>query len=163
MYYVYVYVCRYIYHACECCILYASVHMCMYLFVHIYVCMMVYLFMWANVIPCDLILSHDDVIKWKHFPRYWPFVRGIHLSPVNSPHKGQWRRALMFSSDLRLNKRLSKQSWGWWFETPSCPLWRQRNVMYMSNARSLAGNYNVQPFTSSTREHTKCSIMKCFE
>ena len=33
----------------------------------------------------------------KHFPRYWPFVRGIHRSPVNSPHKGQWRGALMFS------------------------------------------------------------------
>ena len=28
-------------------------------------------------------------IKWQHFPRYWPFVRGIHRSPVNSPHKGQ--------------------------------------------------------------------------
>ena len=40
---------------------------------------------------------HDDVTKWKHFPRYWPFVRGIHRSPVNSPHKGQWRGALMFS------------------------------------------------------------------
>ena len=40
---------------------------------------------------------HDDVIKWKHFPRYWSFVRGIHRSPVNSPHKGQWRGALMFS------------------------------------------------------------------
>ena len=40
---------------------------------------------------------HDDVIKWKQFPRYWPFVRGIHRSPVNSPHKGQWRGALMFS------------------------------------------------------------------
>ena len=40
---------------------------------------------------------HDDVIKWKHFPRYWPFVRGIHRSPVNSPHKGQWHGALMFS------------------------------------------------------------------
>ena len=40
---------------------------------------------------------HDDVIKWKHFPRYWPFVRRIHRSPVNSPHKGQWRGALMFS------------------------------------------------------------------
>ena len=39
----------------------------------------------------------DDVIKWKHFQRYWPFVRGIHRSPVNSPHKGQWRGALMFS------------------------------------------------------------------
>ena len=41
--------------------------------------------------------SYDDVIIWKHFPRYWPFVRGIHRSPVNSPHKGQWRGALMFS------------------------------------------------------------------
>ena len=40
---------------------------------------------------------HDDVVKMKHFPRYWPFVRGIHQSPVNSPHKGQWRGALMFS------------------------------------------------------------------
>ena len=44
-----------------------------------------------------LIGLHDDVIKWKHFPRYWPFMRGIHRSPVNSPHKGQWRGALMFS------------------------------------------------------------------
>ena len=41
--------------------------------------------------------SHDDVIKWKHFPRYWPFVRGIHRLPVNYPHKGQERRTLMFS------------------------------------------------------------------
>ena len=41
--------------------------------------------------------SHDDVIKWKHFPHNWPFVREIHRSPVNSPHKGQWRGALMFS------------------------------------------------------------------
>ena len=40
---------------------------------------------------------HDDVIKWKHFPRNWPFVWGIHRSPVNSPHKGQWRGALVFS------------------------------------------------------------------
>ena len=40
---------------------------------------------------------HDDVIKWKHFPCKWPFVRGIHRSPVNSPHKGQWRGVLMFS------------------------------------------------------------------
>ena len=40
---------------------------------------------------------HHDVVKWKDFPRYWPFVRGIHRSPVISPHKGQWRRALMFS------------------------------------------------------------------
>ena len=38
---------------------------------------------------------------WRHqmetFSRYWPFVRRIHRSPVNSPHKGQWRGTLMFS------------------------------------------------------------------
>ena len=44
--------------------------------------------------------THDDVIKWKHFPRYWLFVRGFHRSPVNSPHKGQWRGALMFSFSI---------------------------------------------------------------
>ena len=38
-----------------------------------------------------------NVIKWKYFPRYWPFVRGIHQSPVNSTHKGQRRGSLMFS------------------------------------------------------------------
>ena len=43
---------------------------------------------WAN---------HDDVIKWKRFTRYWPFVRGILRWPVNSPHKGQWRGALVFT------------------------------------------------------------------
>ena len=54
----------------------------------------------GEVMLFDLIgrcFVHDDVIKWKHFPPYWPFVRGIHRSPVNSPHKGQWRGALMFS------------------------------------------------------------------
>ena len=66
---------------------------------------------------------HDDVIKWKHFPPYWTFVRGIHQSPVNSPHIGQCCGALVFSFICALNKRLSKHSWGWWFETPSYSLW----------------------------------------
>ena len=69
---------------------------------------------------------HDDVIKSQHFPRYWTFVRGIHRSPVNSPHKDQWRGALMFSL-ICLNRRLSKQWWGWWLETPSRQLWRHCN------------------------------------
>ena len=37
--------------------------------------------------------THDNVIKWKHFPRYWPFLR----SPMNSPHKDRWCGALIFS------------------------------------------------------------------
>ena len=52
---------------------------------------------WLCHIAWDSFSKHDDVIKWKHFPRYWPFLRRIHRSPVNSPHKGQWRGALMFS------------------------------------------------------------------
>ena len=46
--------------------------------------------------------------------------------PVNSRHKGQWRGALMFTL-ICPNKWLSKQSWGWWFETLSCSLWCHRN------------------------------------
>ena len=72
---------------------------------------------------------HDDVIKWKQFPRYWPFVRGIHRSPVNSLHKGQWRGAFDVFFDLCRNKRLNKQSRGWWFERQSCPLWRHCNAL----------------------------------
>ena len=40
---------------------------------------------------------HDDITIWKHFPCYWPFVSRTHRSPLNSPHKGPWRGALMFS------------------------------------------------------------------
>ena len=84
------------------------------------------------------LLSSDDKDRFsfsmmtssnkKSFPRYLPFVRGIHRSPVNSPHKGQWRGALNFFFVLRLDERLSKQWWGWWYETVSRPLWRHSNV-----------------------------------
>ena len=40
---------------------------------------------WA--IHSIITMRHADIIKWKYFPCYWPFVRGIHMSPVNSPHK----------------------------------------------------------------------------
>ena len=43
------------------------------------------------------VLLYDDVIKWKHFQCHWPFVRGIHRLPVDSPHKSQCRGALIFS------------------------------------------------------------------
>ena len=89
---------------------------------------------------CIAECTHDDVIKWKHFPRYWPFVRGIHRPPVNSPHKGQWRGAFNVFFDLCLNKRLSKQSWGWWFETLWRPLWRQCNVEFWNYGSTLDDN-----------------------
>ena len=70
--------------------------------------------------------------KMETFSAVLAFVRGIHRSPVNSPHKGQWHGALMFSLICALNKRLKKQSWGWWFETPSRSLWRHCNVAQRS-------------------------------
>ena len=71
--------------------------------------------------------------QMEHFPRYWPFVRGIHRSAVNSPHKGHAvTRSFDVFFDWRLKKRLSKQSWGWWFEAPSRPLWRHCNRLTSS-------------------------------
>ena len=57
----------------------------------------------------------------------------------NSPVTGEFpaKKPVMWSFDvffdLRLNKRLSKQSWGWWFETPSRPLWRHCNDLDLSS------------------------------
>ena len=83
-----------------------------------------------------IVLWHDDVIKWKHFPRYWPFVRvftGHRWIPCTS--RPVTRRFDVFF-DLRLNKLLSKQSGGWWFETPSRPLWRHCNGIFPQHAIS---------------------------
>ena len=71
--------------------------------------------------------THDDVINWEHFPRYWPFVRGTHRSSVNSPQRPVTRSFDVF---FDLSKQLSIQWWGWWFETLSRPLWRHRNEKY---------------------------------
>ena len=69
---------------------------------------------------------YNGVIKWKTNPRYWPFVRGIHRSPVNSPHKASDAELWCFLCSP-LNKHSSKQSLDWWFETLSRPLWRPHN------------------------------------
>ena len=53
--------------------------------------------MFVRMYVCKSTATHDDVIKWKLFPRYWPFVRRIYRSPLNFPHTGQWRGALTFS------------------------------------------------------------------
>ena len=93
-----------------------------------------------------IIFTHDDDIKWKHFPRYWPFVWGIHRSPVHSPHKGQWRGALMFALIYVWINGLRKQSWGWWFETLSLLLWRHCNVMRHISLATINGAIIVIPY-----------------
>ena len=169
------------------------------------------------------------VTSWKNFPSYWQFVRRIHWSPVNSPHKGQWHGALMFSLiyvqfysgpnvlkmkafflvpmfyyslaqeiswwrhqmetasalpafctgnspvpgeflsqrsvmqtfgvflDLRLNKRLTKQSWGWLFEMPSRSIWCHWNdeygALYANLAVCFYGMELVDLLVSFWRQH----------
>ena len=52
----------------------------------------------SQYIPCgdfsNIFKTHDDVIKWKHFPRYWPFVRDIHrprwIPPTKASDAGLW-------------------------------------------------------------------------
>ena len=86
--------------------------------------------------------NHDGVNKWKHFPRYWPFLRGNHRSPVNSPHKGQWRRTLMLSFTCARNKQLSKQSRRRWSETPLRSVWRQCKGYKSSKPHGLTNRAN---------------------
>ena len=72
-------------------------------------------------------LSHDDVIKMEAFSASLAICAG------NSPVPGEFHaqrpvtRSFDVNFDLCPNKRLSKQSWSWWFETPPRPLWRHRN------------------------------------
>ena len=64
--------------------------------------------------------------------------------PVNSPHKGQWRGALMFSLICTRINGWVKQWWGWWFETPSCPLWRHCNALqaYLFKSGNLSDTWH---------------------
>ena len=69
---------------------------------------------------------------WRH--QMETFSASLALCAGNSPVTGEFpsQRPVTRGFDvffgLLLNKRLSKQSWGWWFETPSCSLWRHDNI-----------------------------------
>ena len=79
-----------------------------------------------DVSPC---LSHFT--WWRH--QMETFSAVLSLCAGNSPVSGEFpaqrpvTRSFDLFFDLCLNNRLSKQLWGWWFETPSCPLWRHCN------------------------------------
>ena len=69
---------------------------------------------------------------WRH--QMETFSALLAICAGNSPVTGEFptprpvTRSFDVFFDLRLNERLSKQSWGWWFEMPKRPLWRHRNV-----------------------------------
>ena len=85
---------------------------------------------YVNVMACN---SVDGFYAWWR-PQMETFSALLAICAGNSPVSGEFptqrsvTRSFDVSFDLRLNKRLSKQSWGWWLETLSRPLWRHRNV-----------------------------------
>ena len=73
---------------------------------------------------------HDDVIKLKTFAALLSICAGNSPVPGEFPAQRPVTRSFDVFFDLPLNKRLSKQSWGWWFETLSRPLWRHCNDVF---------------------------------
>ena len=73
---------------------------------------------------------------WRH--KTETFSALLAICAGNSPVTGEFptqrpvTRSFDVFFDLHLNERLSKQSWNWWFETPSSPLWRHCNGMSVS-------------------------------
>ena len=108
---------------------------------------------WTNQTSSDgrWHVSHDDVIKWKHFRRNRPFVREIHRSPINHPHKGQRHGVLMFSLICAWTN-------GWANNRDTGGLIHRRahynvTVMHYAQIQSLKGRFS--PWLSGTPNLTK--------
>ena len=85
------------------------------------------------IMACFLRMGkHQFFPWWRHqmetFSALLAICAGNSPVPGELPAQRPVTRSFDVFFDLRLNKRLSKQSWGWWFETLSPPLWRHRNV-----------------------------------
>ena len=81
---------------------------------------------------CSLhVVDFQQCTWWLH--QMETFSALLAICAGNSPVPGEFptqrpvTRSFDVFFDLRPNKRLSKQWWGWWFETQLCPLWRHRN------------------------------------
>ena len=95
-----------------------------------------------------LLLQNSFKIWWRHQMK--TFSASLAFCAGNSPVTGEIpsQRPVTQSFDvfldLRLNKRLSKYTWGWWFETPSRPLWRHCNDWFnVADAVGRAPTYDV--------------------
>ena len=96
---------------------------------------------------------------WRHqvetFSASRAFYAGNSPVPGEFPSQRPVTRSFDVFFDLWLNKHLSKQSWGWWFETPSCSLWRHCNVI-----RSTIHNFTTSFVTTMTLSHQRvCSLI----
>ena len=85
---------------------------------------------------------HWTVTAWWHH-QMETFSALLAICAGNSPVTGEFpaqrpvTRGYDVFFNLRLNKQLTKQSWGWWFATPSCPLWRHCNEVVLLGTKPL--------------------------
>ena len=83
-------------------------------------------FWYANTHPYHIMMTSSN----GNIFRVTSPLCGEFTGPGEFPTQRPVTRNFDVFFDLRLNKRLSKQPWGWWFETLSWSLWRQRNVPF---------------------------------
>ena len=102
----------------------------------------------------------DILTWWRH--QMETFSALLAICAGNSPVTGEFpaqrpvTRSFDAFFDLRLNKRFSKQSWGWWFETPLRPLWRHSNEL--TDLRSIVSRNDMythvfRPSLPKDQEH----------
>ena len=90
---------------------------------------------------CSLSALTLNDLWWRH--RMETFSALLAICAGNSPIAGEFpaqrpvTQSFAAFFDLRLNKRLSKQTFGWWLETPSHPLWRHCNVTHFVDMQVL--------------------------
>ena len=107
--------------------------------------------------PCGRQSNALPLAWWRH--QMETFSALLAICAGNSPVPGEFptqrpvTRNFDVFFDLRLNKLLSKHSWGWWFETPSRPLWRHRNGPWEGAPLGLIslGQHRVHRLTILTR------------
>ena len=107
-------------------------------------------------------MSDDDVIKWKQYIRVTGPLWGESSGHRRIPLTKSVTRSFGVFFHLRRNKRLSKQSWGCWFETPSRTLWRQCNVKWQphvwTRAYELPGNWFSLTWVSKIKHYSRHDI-----
>ena len=106
--------------------------------------------------------DHADVIKLEHFCALLALCAGNSSVSGEFPSQRPLTRSFGVFFDLRLNKRLSKQSWGWWFETPSHRLWRHCNVN-ASSTGPFRKNFNETCFKIQYISYRKMHVKSCMQ
>ena len=124
--------------------------------------------LWSAIYPCVCwpgeegikLLQHYTGTRWRH--QMETFSALLAICAGNSPVPGEFptqrpvTRSFDVFFDLHPNKRLSKQLRGWWFETPSCPLWRHRNETPEKHVFLKVFTYRFDKYIN------ECSFITCY-